>query len=53
MNSVPQNQELISFVDEWLELNHWRLDQHTLDFALDVRNLAGQAAAERDLKTAA
>lgn len=53
MNGVPQNQEIISFVDEWLELNHWRLDQHTLDFALDVRNLAAEAETGHDLKTAA
>jgi hypothetical protein len=32
--------DLIQFVDRWLEENDWRLDQHTIDFALDVRLLA-------------
>ena len=53
MNGVPQNQQIINLIDEWLEQNHWRLEQHTLDFALDVRNLAAGAETELDLKSAA
>jgi hypothetical protein len=34
------NRELVEFIDEWLVVNEWRLDQTTLDFALDVRLLA-------------
>ena len=34
------NAELIDYIDSWLDENAWRLDQRTLDFALDVRNMA-------------
>ena len=45
--------ELIRFIDYWLAENEWRLDQATLDFALDVRLLAADQRAASDLKSAA
>jgi hypothetical protein len=48
-----QHSELIRFIDGWLEENEWRLDQPTLDFALDVRLLAAARPAKNDLQPAA
>ena len=48
-----QRNELIRFIDGWLEENQWRLDQQTLDFALDVRLLAAARPAAKDLQSAA
>jgi hypothetical protein len=48
-----QRNELIRFIDGWLEENEWRLDQQTLDFALDVRLLAAAKPAANDLQPAA
>lgn len=45
--------ELIRFIDYWLAENEWRLDQTTLDFALDVRLLAAADRAASDLQPAA
>lgn len=30
-------QEIIEFVDDWLNENGWRADSRTQDFALDLR----------------
>ena len=51
-NAEKRHNELIRFIDGWLENNEWRLDQHTLDFALDMRLLAAGDAAS-DLQPAA
>lgn len=40
------NAALIDFIDTWLEEHSWRLDERTLDFALDVRLLAAGACYE-------
>lgn len=48
-----QHSELVRFIDGWLEENEWRLDQQTLDFALDVRLLAAARPVENDLQPAA
>lgn len=34
------NAEMIEYIDSWLEENAWRLDQRTLNFALDIRLMA-------------
>ena len=44
---------LILFIDYWLAENEWRLDQTTLDFALDVRLLAAEDREAGDLQPAA
>ena len=45
--------ELILFIDYWLAENEWRLDQATLDFALDVRLLAAEDRDADSLQPAA
>lgn len=45
--------ELILFIDYWLAENEWRLDQATLDFALDVRLLAAEDRDDEGLQSAA
>jgi hypothetical protein len=53
MTDIKQaHSELIRFIDYWLAENEWRLDQTTLDFALDVRLLAADHASA-DLQPAA
>jgi hypothetical protein len=32
--------DLTSYIDDWLDENAWRLDARVLDFVLDVRLLA-------------
>ena len=53
MTQQTEREELIRFIDGWLEENQWRLDQHTMDFALDVRLLAAGIGAAKDLQPAA
>ena len=45
------NRELVEFIDEWLVTNEWRLDQTTLDFALDVRLLASGVSLQEEFIT--
>jgi hypothetical protein len=45
--TATANAELIEFIDAWLEDNGWHLDRRTLDFALDVRLLAGGVTFEQ------
>jgi hypothetical protein len=40
-DAATTNAELIEYIDAWLDDNSWRLDRRTLDFALDVRLMAG------------
>ncbi len=39
-DAATMNAELIHYIDTWLEENAWRLDERTVDFALDVRLMA-------------
>ena len=45
-DTATMNAELIEYIDTWLDDNAWRLDQRTLDFALDVRNIASGVSYE-------
>ena len=53
MTDTTTHSKLILFIDYWLADNEWRLDQATLDFALDVRLLAAAEQAESGLQPAA
>ncbi len=53
MSDTTTHSELILFIDYWLAENEWRLDQATLDFALDVRLLAAEERNAKDLQPAA
>jgi hypothetical protein len=45
-DAATMNAELIEYIDAWLDDNSWRLDERTLDFALDVRLMAGGLSFE-------
>ncbi len=32
-------QDLLRFVDQWLDDNSWKLDAAVIDFALDIRQM--------------
>jgi hypothetical protein len=35
-------EELLRFIDEWLDGNGWKIDGYVIDFALDVRRLVAE-----------
>ena len=38
-------EEIVRFIDEWLDENSWKIDATMIDFALDIRRLV--AGGER------
>ena len=45
-DAATVNAELIEYIDTWLDENAWHLDQRTVDFALDIRNMAAGMSYE-------
>ena len=39
-------QDVLRFIDEWLDRNAWKSEGWVLDFALDVRSLVEETAPE-------
>jgi hypothetical protein len=48
ITETAQSTELVAFIDTWLDDNGVWLDSRTIDFALDLRTLIGDAAAPDD-----
>lgn len=46
ITETAQPTELVAFIDTWLDDNGVWLDSRTIDFALDLRTLIGDAAPE-------
>jgi hypothetical protein len=39
-------EDILQFIDQWLDENVWKVDGYVIDFALDVRSLVEATIAE-------